>query len=162
MFISCQSSEQEYLTQNETLQEIKGVHEFKLALNNLSNDVDSRSLDEDPTDRDIETLIEISRDFLNRNEITCDELEINDDEIIAVIALAILDYQKTELNFTSSRTTAGGCVLEALGVKEVINATGKGVAKKIAKATAKAVLKRAVPYIGWGLFIYDYIACVVE
>lgn len=162
LFTSCQSSDLEPTENKKEEEAIKGVKQFKSSLAKLSNEVNSRSIDEEPSCKDIELLIEISKNFLGENEISIEELGINDEEMLPVLAMAILDYQKTLIDAPASRTTAGGCVLEALGVKEVINATGKGIAKKVAKAAAKAVLKRAVPYVGWGLFIYDYITCVVE
>ncbi len=162
VYVSCQNSEIEPIEEPESALELKGVQEFRTALINLSNGVNSRSFDEEPSQKDIETLVEVSRDFLAQNDITKEDLDIEDDEMLAVVAMALLDYQKTVVDQPVSRTTAGGCVLEALGVREVVNAAGKGAVKKVAKVAAKAVLKKAIPYLGWGLFIYDYVACVVE
>ena len=92
--------------------------------------------------------------------ISKEDLGIEDDEMLPIVAMSLLDYQKTMS--PTSRTTAGGCVLEALGVREVVNSAGKGAAKYITKAVAKAVVKKAIPYIGWGWFAWDYIACVTE
>lgn len=162
VYVSCQNSEIEPIEEQESSQELKGVQEYRAALINLSNGVNSRSMDEEPSQKDVETLVEVSREFLIQNDITSEDLGIEDEEILAVVAMALLDYQKTVVDQPISRTTAGGCVLEALGVREVVNAVGKGAAKKVAKVAAKAVLKKAIPYVGWGFFIYDYVACVVE
>jgi hypothetical protein len=27
---------------------------------------------------------------------------------------------------------------------------------------AKAALKKAIPYVGWGLFVWDYVDCITE
>lgn len=119
-------------------------------------------MDEEPLQKDVETLVEVSREFLIQNDITSEDLGIEDEEMLAVVAMALLDYQKTVVDQPISRTTVGGCVLEALGVREVVNAAGKGAAKKVAKVAAKAVLKKSIPYVGWGFFIYDFVDCVVE
>lgn len=161
VYVSCQSSDVEPVENTESCDEVRGVQEYRQALIQLTQSSMSRSEDEEPTKEDIEQLVEISREFLLQNDITTEDLSIEEnDEIIAVVAMALLDYQKSVAPI--SRTTAGGCVLEALGVKEVVKSAGKGAAKYVAKAVAKAALKKAIPYVGWGLFVWDYVACVTE
>lgn len=160
VYVSCQNSE-DLVDNTENTDEIRGTQEYKQALIQLTQNSISRSENEDPTKEDIEKLVEISRDFLLQNNITSEDLNIGEnDELIAVVAMALLDYQKSVAPI--SRTTAGGCVLEALGVREVVNSAGKGAAKYVAKAVAKAALKKAIPYVGWGFFVWDYVACVTE
>lgn len=77
----------------------------------------------------------------------------DEDELIAVVAMALLGYQQSI--DPESRTTFGGCVIEALGVKEIIFSAGRGATKHEVKAVAKVAIKRAVPWLGWGMFAWD-------
>ena len=79
-----------------------------------------------------------------------------DDPRLAIVAMAIADVDRINNNAAVSRTTFGGCVLEGLGVKGLVNGMGK---KAAAKIIGKFLLKRAIPYIGWALFAYDFIDC---
>jgi hypothetical protein len=161
VYVSCQSSDVEPIECTDDYDEMRGVQEYRQALIQLNQSSMSRSEDEEPTKEDIEQLVEISREFLLQNDITTEDLSIEEnDEIIAVVAMALLDYQKSVTSI--SRTTIGGCVIEALGVKEVVKSVGKGAAKYVAKAIAKAALKKTIPYVGWGLFVWDYVDCITE
>ena len=57
VYVSCQNSEIEPIEEPESALELKGVQEFRTALINLSNGVNSRSFDEEPSQKDIETLV---------------------------------------------------------------------------------------------------------
>lgn len=161
VYVSCQSYYVEPVENTEGCNEVRGVQEYRQALIQLTQSSISRSKDGEPTKDDIEQLVEISREFLLENDITTEDLSIDEnDEIIAVIAMALLDYQKSVAPI--SRTTVGGCVIEALGVREVVKSAGKGATKYVVKAVAKAVVKKAIPYVGWGFFVWDYVACVIE
>lgn len=137
VYVSCQNSEIEPIEEQESFQELKGVQEYRAALINLSNGVNSRSMDEEPSQKDVETLVEVSREFLFQNDITSEYLGIEDEELLAVVAMALLDYQKTVVDQPISRTTVGGCVLEAIGVREVVNAIGKNAVKKLQRLLQK-------------------------
>lgn len=159
VYTSCQSSDVDPVNNEDITQNLKGVQQFKTSLVQLSQHSLSRSGNEEPTEEDIKNLVEISRIFLEQNEITNEDLDLNEnDELIAVVALFLMDYQKSIANAHYSRTTVGGCLIEALGFKEL--ATGS--LKKIAKTAAKVAVKRMVPYVGWGLFAWDYIECITE
>ena len=137
VYVSCQNSEIEPIEEQESFQELKGVQEYRAALINLSNGVNSRSMDEESSQKDVETLVEVSREFLFQNDITSEYLGIEDEELLAVVAMALLDYQKTVVDQPISRTTVGGCVLEAIGVREVVNAIGKNAVKKLQRLLQK-------------------------
>lgn len=137
VYVSCQNSEIEPIEEQESFQELKGVQEYRAALINLSNGVNSRSMDEELSQKDVETLVEVSREFLFQNDITSEYLGIEDEELLAVVAMALLDYQKTVVDQPISRTTVGGCVLEAIGVREVVNAIGKNAVKKLQRLLQK-------------------------
>lgn len=141
---------------------MKGVQEFRIALINLSNGVNSRAIDEGPSQKDIEILVELSREFLAQNDINSEELGIEDEDLLAVVAMVLLDYQKNVVDQLGSRTTAGGCVLEALGIREVVNAAGKGAVKKVVKVTAKALLKKVVPYFVGNYIYLPYLCAMVR
>lgn len=83
VYVSCQNSEIEPIEEQESFQELKGVQEYRAALINLSNGVNSRSMDEEPSQKDVETLVEVSREFLFQNDITSEYLGIEDEELLA-------------------------------------------------------------------------------
>lgn len=53
VYVSCQNSEIEPIEEQESSQELKGVQEYRAALINLSNGVNSRSMDEEPSQKDM-------------------------------------------------------------------------------------------------------------
>jgi len=65
-------------------------------------------------------------------------------------------YPAIQENIT--RASIGDCILRAAGVGELV---GKAVGKRsVMKILIKASLKRAVPYLGWGLAIGEGAACL--
>ena len=76
-------------------------------------------------------LLEASKEYLQSNDYDFEEdFETPDDPRITWVALAVAEY---DLQSTSqTKSTLGGCVLEALGVKEIINNIGEGALKKAA------------------------------
>ncbi len=121
---------------------------------------DSRNSElSEPLEESINDFVALSQDYLELNDIDLSEYFDNDDPRIALVALAIADIDRTLNTTPTSRTTIGGCVLEGLGIKALIEGPGK---KAAAKIIAKALLKRAVPVVGWGLFAYDFIDCMTE
>lgn len=146
----------------EPVTDVAGLKTYRAELLKLTQQTYSRSAEMEPTQEDIKKLVEVSTVFLNENNITPQELGLKEgDERIAIVALAILDYQNVVVNSSVSRTTLGGCVLQALGIKEVLDNLGKQAVKKVATVVAKAALKKAVPWIGWGLCAYELIDCAV-
>lgn len=162
VYVSCQNSENEsdFFKNIHDSKEVLGCGDFKKSLLQLSNSSSTRTNSGMPSEEDIKNLVDLSQAFLLQNNITAEDLEIDDEEILVVVAMSLLDYQK--IVYSSTRTTAGGCLIEALGVREVVNSAGKGAVKYVAKAVAKVALKRAIPYVGWGMFAWDFIACVAE
>lgn len=168
IYVSCENSEIEPINNSNCIIDIKGADEFKNSLRDLSGKAISRSGCDDHLAEDIETLIEISHEFLERNEIALEDLNIKngEDEILVIVAMSLLDYQNisesTDNQTYVGRTSPGGCVLQALGVKEIVETAGKAGAKQVAKVVAKVALKKAIPYLGWAMFAWDYIECVTE
>lgn len=161
IYTSCQNVETEPIESYENTQSLTGVENFKTALQHLSQNSITRSNGEEPSEDEIKELATLSRVFLEENNITDEDLEsVRDDEMVTLVALSLLDYDNV-VN-PATRTTAGGCVLEALGVKEVVESLGKGATKKVVKVVVKKVVKKAIPYVGWVCFAWDYISCVTE
>lgn len=130
----------------------KYVSSVKLILNNTP----TRGIQQD--EAMLPDLIKSSKSFLLENGISySDYFKDPEDPRIAVLALGMAEYAKTSSS-SLTRTSLGGCVLEAVGVKDL----GKAGAKAIAKRIGKAVLKRAVPYVGWGLFAIDMAMCLAD
>lgn len=118
----------------------------------------TRSSVEEYNQERISLLVDISRQSLYDNGIAPSDLELQEsDPILAVVALGLVEtYQRGES--LTLRTTVGGCVMEGLGVRSLF----KGGAKKIAKKLAKVALKRAIPYVGWGIAALDFANCMLE
>lgn len=160
--ISCLSSNDEPQMQDESDVAIVGTSEYKAALINLHESSMSRS-DDEPTEEEVAALIQLSKDFLKQNDIANEDLGLNnDDEIIPIVAMALLEYQNSIEASYESRTTVSGCIIEAFGIKEIIEQPAKYGAKQVAKIVAKAALKRVIPYVGWTIFAWDFISCVTE
>lgn len=70
--------------------------------------------------------------------------------------MGLAEYTITQS--VQTKTTPGGCLLQSLGLKDV----GKVAVKQLAKQVGKAVLKKAVPYVGWGLFAIEMACCLTE
>ena len=87
IYVSCENSEIEPINNSNCIIDIKGADEFKNSLRDLSGKAISRSGCDDPLAEDIETLIEISHEFLERNEIALDDLNIENGEDASVGAL---------------------------------------------------------------------------
>lgn len=157
--VSCQSSDVDPVDNGDVVEHLNGVQQYRTSLIQLSQGVLSRSENEEPSEEEIKELVEVSRIFLEQNDITNEDLDLNEnDELIAVVALFLMDYQKSIINAKLSRTSPGGCLIEALAIKDL--ATGS--LKQIAKTAAKVAVKRFTPYVGWGLFAWDYISCITE
>jgi hypothetical protein len=101
--------------------------------------------------------------LLQLNEIDTTEFVDENDPRLAIVGLALLEAEQAMK--VSTRTSIGGCVLEAVGISALVEATkGKAVkfvAKAIAKAAAK-VVSRAIPYVGAGLAVADFVLCMAE
>lgn len=136
--------------------EIKGVPTYISKIGEIVKHEETRSVTEEQTET-VPSLIKASIDFLHVNNIDYKEFFNNDsDPRIVVYAIAIVELQKTETMQPTTRTSLGGCVLEGLGIRGL--ATGKAAVKAIGKVLAK----RAIPYIGWGLFAIDMAMCLAE
>lgn len=102
-------------------------------------------------------LIKESINFLQLNDIDYKEFFSNDsDSRIAVYAIAIAELQKAETTQLTTRTSIGGCVLEGLGVRGLVSG------RAAVKAIGKVLVKRAIPYVGWGLFAIDMAMCLAD
>jgi hypothetical protein len=154
-FNACSSDGAEEQTK-QSAEKCIGTENFKASLKETLKQGSTRSI-EGKTAM-VPTIVELSRDYLAKNGISYTDF-VNDpaDPRIAAIALALAEYD-IETNSISTRTTFFGCCLEAAGVKDLMSGTLKSVAKQI----GKAVLKRAVPYVGWGLAAVSMAMCLAE
>lgn len=97
-----------------------------------------------------------SKNYLEENGYDFREDFTENDPRIIWVATGLAEYDKLYLHAT--KTTVGGCVLQAIGVTEIVKSGGK----KLVKAIAKQALKKAIPYVGAALVAVDFIACVTE
>ena len=103
----------------------------------------------------VPVLVEKSIAHLERNNISySDYFEDRTDPRIAVLALALAEYDQLNHAEAQTRASIGGCVLEALGVRQL----GKAALRKIGFSLAV----KAVPYVGWGLFALDMADCLIN
>ncbi len=169
---SCSSNEDlnQMSEDSQVVKEFLGMNQFKKdvtpILKDLSekasnyNTVNTKALESDnkTIDRSVQELIVYSRNMLQENGVDVDSMFIDkNDPRIAMAGLAMMDYQKTA-NQISTRSTIGGCVLEAIGVRNLF----KSGVKRAAKQIAKLALEKAVPYVGWGLTIADFAMCMTD
>lgn len=136
--------------------EIKGVPTYIAKIGEIVKHEETRSVAEEQTEI-VPLLVKESIDFLRLNDIDYKEFFNDDsDPRIAVYAIAIAELQKSETVQPKTRTTVGGCVLEGLGVRGLVSG------KAAVKAIGKVLVKRAIPYVGWGLFAIDMAMCLAE
>lgn len=120
-----------------------------------SNEVTENSEDNIITE---DYLIENSKIYLAENDIDYTEFfEDPTDPRISILAMGIAEYDIIYLSEASTETP-GTCVLQALGVKGLTNLGIKAIAKKI----GKAIVKKAIPYVGWGLFSVELAYCLYQ
>lgn len=102
-------------------------------------------------------LIESSIKFLNENNISyADFCEDQNDPRIAVIAIGIAEYNLSQKH--KQEQLLVDAYSQSLGLKGV----GEQSVKAVAKRVGKAVLKKAVPYVGWGVFAVEMAMCIAE
>lgn len=154
-FSSCQS-DNVVATEMVENEECVGTQEFISDLRIIVNDP-TRGYSED-VEAMLPEIIESSIKYLEVNGISYTEFyEDRTDPRIAIIAMGIAEYFKQD--FSETRGSLGSCVLAAVGIQELT--TKKGV-KVLAKAIGKAVAKKAIPYVGWGVFAGELVWCLVE
>lgn len=105
----------------------------------------------------VEALASHTRAFLIENGIEAGEMEGLDNGRMAYVGLMLVDYDKT---IHATRASIGDCVLRGAGLGDL--AVKHVISKRVViKTLIKAGLKRAVPYIGWGLFAGETAACLM-
>lgn len=109
-------------------------------------------------------LFIISQDYLNTNNITFDDYKEFCDEgdeygyITIIMAMSVTEAYNASISQTKG--FIGGCILQGLGISALV--TNKASLKAIIKVVGKAVAKKAIPYIGWGLFIGETVWCLLD
>lgn len=153
--VSCTSNEEVFnLKENAKAENAVGTEEFLNRLHLIAYSPQTRTIESDSAM--IPQLIEVSIAYLEQNGISYTEFcQEQNDPRIAVIAMGIAEHFKGR-GIVTTRGDLDDCVLTAVGIKEI----GEGSVKKIAKQIGKAVLKKAIPYVGWGLFAVDLVYCL--
>lgn len=123
----------------------------------------SESFDYTASSQEYIDLYNNSLDYLKIMGIDIDDLAqlsvVELDSRVIITALAISNYY--EVYVYTTKASVGGCLLDALGLKALLEGgAGKIIAKKIAKQAAKKVLTKMVPYVGWGIAAYDFSDCM--
>lgn len=155
---SCNDSE----TIPENSQEVVklvGTSNYLSNLSKAANCVGTRSL---PTEQDsvVAVIVDESLLFLESNGIDYKEFFENEkDPRIALFAMTLVELEKHGLYQGETRSSVSECAISAFGLEELVT---QGLTKAVVKATAKAVLKKAIPYVGWGIFAVDMIYCLTE
>lgn len=154
-FSACSSNEEMENVPVKSKEQCIGTEKFITNLKSILSSRPIRGIENE--EAMVPELIESSIDFLNKNGISYEDFcQDKNDPRIAIIAMGIAEYTISET--VQARTTVGGCLLQSLGLKGV----GEQSVKKIAKQVGKAVLKKAVPYVGWGLFAVEMAMCITE
>lgn len=174
--ISSCTSQTEELSQVPTQNDIIAFHDSLQILSNETKGIIDRlaeksfnyntsntraqKLDEDSLDYLISKLSIKTQDFLIKNGINTDSIYIEggNKEQLAYIGLLLLDYEKLS-SIPQTRASIRDCVLSGAGLSELFS--NKVLSKRaVMRIIIKAGLKRAVPYLGWALFISETAACL--
>lgn len=172
-FNSCNTSSEDFaetrMTENIQPEGFEKVEAFKnisypviVKLSDMSENfsaTDTRAINEsnDSINVLVSELTQYSADVLYKIGIDVEaEFGNTNDPRIALAGLALIEYQES-IN-AATRANVGGCVLQAVGVNDLYK---KGV-KAAGKQIVKACVKKAVPYIGWGLTIADFANCMMN
>lgn len=154
-FSACSSNDEIVNTPINNKELCVGTEEFITNIKSIVSSSPTRSVGDE--EAMLPQLIENSIKFLNENNLSyADFCKDENDPRIAVIAIGIAEYNLSQKSQT--RTTIGGCLLQSLGLKGV----GEQSVKAITKQIGKAVLKKAAPYVGWGLFAVEMAMCIAE
>jgi len=139
---------------------IVGTTDYVFSLTSLVNEgifTKGGSMTEEDAERLMPYIIDYSKDYLQENGLDIkDCFEGQDERYIAICGIALADYDRTY--GLSTRSRASSCVLDAIGIGHLAEDGAKAIAKKL----AKAVLKKAVPYVGAAVTIVDFISCMNE
>ncbi|MEE0236532.1 MAG: hypothetical protein UD961_10295 [Bacteroidales bacterium] len=133
------------------------------ALSNISSAMETKVGEcDDETLTLAAELVEVSKLYLEYNDLDI-SIYFDDpyDYRIAVVAMALAELDRQPEAVT--KTTVGGCALEALGVDALVEGGIKKIGAKAAlKIVSKQVLKKAIPYVGWAIAAVDFAACIAE
>lgn len=171
--ISCSSSDDfnKQEANTDAQEEIVGFEQFKKHTSPIISQLAEKSFDFNTSttrslQADNDTLKSLSdnlaretSELIKLNDFDISEfLDVDDSEYrLAYLGLLLLDYERINTQNTT-RASIGDCILRAAGVGELV---GKAVGKRtVMKILIKASLKRAVPYLGWGLAIGEGAACL--
>jgi len=89
-----------------------------------------------------------------------EDFDSEDDPRIAWVAFGLAEYDLHYCNAT--KTSIGGCVLQAIGVAGLVDKYKEKAVKVLVKAIAKEVAKKIVPYVGAAITVGDFIWCMVD
>jgi len=158
VFCSCNSSDKEQMVTES--QEIVGLDNYLTNLRNAKSHKTRSTLNDSLC---ILGFMEASKDFLLKNDITASDLELEENDTrIIIIAMAVADYYKI-YGTPTKRASVGGCILSGLGIRSLFNGGIKKYgARYIIKSVGKAVAKKAIPYVGWGLFAVEVADCLFD
>lgn len=162
-FIPDSASQDEKVIGLEQFQQTTSPIIEKLAEKSFNyNTTSTRSMQADnDTLRELSACLSVeTKKLLEQNDIDVSEIlnEEDGDYRMAYLGLLILDYEKVTNAEDLTRASIDDCVLKAAGLGELV---GKAVSKKVVmRALIKCALKRAIPYIGWGMAIADGAACL--
>lgn len=172
--VSCSNNDSELETTESYVEDadmkfISDVHQFSndvtellLKMAEKSNNYNSYStrsmhLDEEIMNNYVSDLANSTQTFLIENGIEMNDLDSLDEGRMAYVGLMLVDYDKIQ---NATRASVGDCVLRGAGLGELVG--GKVMSRRtVMKMFIKAGLKRAVPYVGWGLFASETAACLM-
>ncbi|MCQ2167429.1 MAG: hypothetical protein MJY69_02010 [Bacteroidales bacterium] len=108
----------------------------------------------------IAPLLAESIKYLADNGYDClEDFETLEDPRITWVAMGLAEL---DLDVPETKSTVGGCVLQAIGLDAALE---KGLAKKAVKKTIKKIatkaVAKAIPYVGEVLIAADFVYCLV-
>jgi len=89
-----------------------------------------------------------------------EDFDSEDDPRIAWVAFGLAEYDMLYCNAT--KTSLGGCVLQAIGVAGLLDNYKEKAVKALVKIIAKEAAKKIVPYVGAAITVGDFIWCMMD
>lgn len=164
VFVSCNKFESKNLeeTTESAKIEVVGTTQFLSNLSYLKPTLTKAGeLTEEEAKIMIAPLLAESIKYLADNGYDClEDFETLEDPRITWVAMGLAEL---DIDATETKTTVGGCVLQAIGLDAALE---KGLAKKaVKKAIKKIAIKtvaKAIPYVGEVLIAADFVYCLVS
>lgn len=144
--------------------EIVGSTDFINAI--ISSDLPrtkSGELSADDISGVVNLLLPPAIDYLYSNDFDYHEEFCEGDPNIILAAYCLLAYDSMSLQTKGAINIVMDCVVTGAGLKEILTGSVEKMATRaLIKLASKELAKRAVPYVGTGIFVVSTTACLID